>query len=179
MSEMFVSDQWSPEVAEADYFFERPPLLSEYLPEHPEKVLEDVFSSFLKYEALKEQLAGWMELVGVLEQPIVEENAPLSFQYRFYKALPELMQALYDFYDSDGKATDACFSRKAIKQFCRHFPRAFTHRELWCFLNAVVVNSTEDHIQYAPDKVLDWYEQVSCLVEAAYLLSHESAQMRA
>jgi hypothetical protein len=157
------------------YYLGRPPLLSEYLPDHPKKLLKEVFTSLSKWDTLKGLLSEWLSLMGVFEPVLKVDNKPVIYQNGFYKELSELIQALYGFHRNTRDVADVHGFRQLIVRFCLQFPQFYAQRELWGFVNAAVVLSAENQLQHEPDKVLEWYEQVSCLVDAAYLLSNEFA----
>lgn len=158
-----------------EYYLGRPPLLSEYLPDHPKELLKEVFASPSNCDSLKALLTEWLCIMGLLQPDLKEENTPVNYQNGFYKELPELIQAIYGFHKKRRDEAEVNSFRQVIARFCRQFPRLYVQRELWCFLSAALILSGENQLRHAPDKVLEWYEQASCLVEATYLLSNEFA----
>lgn len=150
---------------------DRPPLISEYLPDDPDQVLRKVFSTFSRAKVLKESLADWLASLEVFVRKKVEQNTQRLQQYEFYKALPALIQALYDIERNESTEVEMNNSQQVVQNFCRQFPRIYARRELWCFLNAAIIRSCDHPTQCSPDAVLEWYEEVSSLLEVAYIMS--------
>jgi hypothetical protein len=154
---------------------DRPPLISEYLPDDPDQVLKKVFSTFSRAKALKESLADWLGSLEVFISKKVGLNTQRLQQYEFYKALPGLIQALYDIERNAGTEAEMNHSQQVVQHFCQQFPRMYARREIWCFLNAAIIRSCDHPTQCSPDAVLEWYEEVSSLIEVAYIMSRKPA----
>lgn len=152
---------------------DRPELISEYLPNEPERVLGKVFSTFSRAKALKKSLAHWVESLEVFVRKKVEPDRQWLQQYEFYKSLPKLIQALHEIERNTGTEAEMNYSQQVVQNFCRQFPRIYARRELWCFLNAAIVRSCDHPTQCPPDAVLEWYEEVSSLIEVAYIMSRK------
>jgi hypothetical protein len=59
---------------------------------------------------------------------------------------------------------------QTVRNFCSTWSNTFVRRELWYFLNAVVRNDYDNQRSISPDGAFEWFEEMSSLMDAAYLL---------
>lgn len=57
-----------------------------------------------------------------------------------------------------------------LHNFCRQYPLRYVRRELWCFLEASNAHSANNPMEFSSPHALQWYEEMSALAEAAYIL---------
>lgn len=161
--------------------FERPPLLSENLPHNPYQLLHEVFFPESTPGSFKLPLIQWLNILNQNRLNSNSNDGSSATIDEFYNSLISLIDALNQIEDSKGvisslglttigQAENIENANAIIRQFCHRYPQIYTRRELWCFMHAVIENASELPPQSEPITVIDWYEQVSALTDAAYLL---------
>jgi hypothetical protein len=149
---------------------DRPPLLMEYLPDRPHQVLKKVFSTPSRCDTLKETFSTWLASIDANEDP-PEEGMKSTLEKEFYAYLPLLIDALHQISRKGSKESN--LPLQATRDFCMRFSKVYVRRELWCFASAVVNHLSENPCDYSPDTALEWHEEVSTLIEVAYLIQSD------
>lgn len=163
---------------------ERPPLLTEHLPHNPYELLHDIFSIESNGENLKASLIHWLRILNHDRNSSNINDNPCAALDVFYNSLNNLIDALQKIESGKGLISSLGLTtvgqtesieeaNMSLRQFCSRYPQIHTHRELWCFMHAVLENSSEMSPDFDPSLVVDWYQQVSALIDAAYLLRAE------
>lgn len=169
----------------------RPHLLTEYLPEHPHLVIQEVFAGPCRCLILQDFLKECMDDALFPELTSAAETEEQNKLKDFYKCLFQLIKAFeilnkhgqfgfttsgpslalsQNTADMDMQNATATDARVIIGDFCERYPLVYVRRELWCFLHAAVYHAVTYPNNYNLDEPIEWYEQVSALVEAAHVL---------
>lgn len=152
---------------------DRPPLLTEYLPELPYMVLQEVFSKYGRCEALKDHLLQWLSETA-FDETGDDENIDRKALKQFYNELLLLIEALDTINNIGIQAKSAIpFENdlwQFVRNFCERYTQVYIKRELWCLLHAAIDQALNAPDELMPGDALEWYEEVSALVESAYLI---------
>jgi hypothetical protein len=151
---------------------DRPPLLSEYLPEHPRMVLQEVFSKPGRSDKLKEHLLKWIGEASFDGGTGDEVSADQMALKRFYYELILLLDALFCINDPSQAhiQNNKGNSLLVVRNFCERYTEVYIQRELWCLVHAASDYALNNPDEFLPADALEWYEDVSALVRSAYLL---------
>ena len=146
--------------------YSKPERLIEKVAVHPIAVIQEVFSQLLLNDLQEDLLPTWFRVALInAEGPYADGNAQ-ELLYEFYEQLLLLVQALHEL-SNNNQFSDLS---TVVTGFFQHFSIEYIRRELADFLEAGI-----GHQGNYPDGFTPWlawmtYNDILCLVEAAYQL---------